>query len=46
MYDLVLARAIHVVALVHWIGGVAFVTTIVLPSARKAPTAKRGAGAV
>jgi uncharacterized membrane protein len=40
MYDLVLARAIHVVALVHWIGGVAFVTTIVLPSARKAPTAK------
>jgi uncharacterized membrane protein len=41
MYDLLLARAIHVVALVHWIGGVAFVTTIVLPSARKAPTAKQ-----
>ena len=40
MYDLLLARAIHVVALVHWIGGVAFVTTIVLPSARKAATAK------
>ncbi len=39
MYDLLWARAIHVVALVHWIGGVAFVTTIVLPSARKASTA-------
>lgn len=40
MYDLVLARAVHVIALVHWIGGVAFVTTIVLPNARKAATAK------
>lgn len=29
-----LARAIHVLALVHWIGGVAAVTTIVLPRAR------------
>jgi len=31
------ARAIHVLALVHWIGGVAIVTTIVLPAARKLP---------
>src|SRR5262245_34123873 len=31
--DLALARAIHVLALVHWLGGVAVVTTIVLPRA-------------
>jgi putative copper export protein len=34
-----LARAIHVLALVHWIGGVAMVTTIVLPHARRLPEA-------
>jgi uncharacterized membrane protein len=39
--DLALARAVHVLALVHWIGGVAAVTTIVLPRAR----AMRDAGA-
>lgn len=38
--DLALARAIHVLALVHWIGGVAVVTTIVLPHARRLPDAK------
>ncbi len=38
--DLALARAIHVLALVHWIGGVAVVTTIVLPRARALPDAK------
>lgn len=32
---LTLARAIHVLALVHWIGGVFAVTTIVLPQARR-----------
>ena len=32
--DLAFARAIHVLALVHWIGGVAVVTTIILPRAR------------
>lgn len=37
--DLVLARAIHVLALVHWIGGLAVVTTIVLPRARGLPNA-------
>jgi uncharacterized membrane protein len=38
--DLALARAIHVLALVHWIGGLAIVTTIVLPQARRLPNAK------
>jgi len=32
--DITLARAIHVLALVHWFGGVAAVTTIILPKAR------------
>lgn len=38
--DIALARAVHVLALVHWIGGVAAVTTIVLPRARELPDAK------
>jgi uncharacterized membrane protein len=38
--DLALARAIHVLALVHWIGGLAVVTTIVLPQARALPDAR------
>jgi len=38
--DFALARAIHVLAVVHWIGGVAAVTTIVLPRARRMPDAK------
>jgi uncharacterized membrane protein len=37
---LALARAIHVLALVHWIGGLAVVTTIVLPQARALPGAQ------
>jgi uncharacterized membrane protein len=32
--DIGFARALHVLALVHWIGGVTMVTTIVLPRAR------------
>jgi uncharacterized membrane protein len=32
--DLALARAIHVLAVAHWIGGIAIVTTIVLPQSR------------
>lgn len=32
--DFALARALHVLAIVHWIGGVTMVTTIVLPRAR------------
>ena len=31
--DLLFARARHVLAIVHWIGGVAFVTLVVLPLA-------------
>ena len=38
--DFSLARAIHVLALVHWIGGLSAVTTIVLPRARELPDAK------
>jgi uncharacterized membrane protein len=38
--DFALARAVHVLALVHWIGGVAAVTTIVLPRARELPDAR------
>jgi len=42
MDDLVLARAIHVAAIVHWIGGVWFVTLVVLPAvARLAEPARR-----
>ena len=43
--DLALARAIHVLALVHWIGGLAVVTTIVLPRARALPNAKEAIAA-
>ncbi|HLY47216.1 MAG TPA: hypothetical protein VKQ73_16675 [Stellaceae bacterium] len=35
MDDVVLARALHVLAVVIWIGGVAMVTTIVLPAVRR-----------
>ncbi len=43
--DLGLARAIHILALVHWIGGVAVVTTIVLPRAREMPDARAAVAA-
>jgi len=35
METLVFARALHVLAVVIWIGGVAMVTTVVLPAARR-----------
>lgn len=35
MDDFTLARALHVVAVLMWIGGVAFVTTVVMPSIRR-----------
>jgi uncharacterized membrane protein len=38
--DFALARAIHILALVHWIGGLSAVTTIILPRARALPDAK------
>jgi uncharacterized membrane protein len=31
-WDLTLARAVHVLAVIHWIGGVAFVTAVILPA--------------
>jgi uncharacterized membrane protein len=42
MDDVTFALAFHVVAIVHWIGGLAFVTLIVLPLARTRPTAEEG----
>ena len=35
MNDLAIAIAIHVLAIVWWIGGVAMVTTVILPAARR-----------
>jgi uncharacterized membrane protein len=35
MDDVTLARAVHVLSIVHWIGGVSFVTLVVLPVARR-----------
>jgi uncharacterized membrane protein len=34
MDDVAIARAVHVLAIVVWIGGVAMVTTVLLPNAR------------
>jgi uncharacterized membrane protein len=35
MDDMMLARALHVLAILIWIGGVAMVTSVVLPAARR-----------
>lgn len=44
MDDLAIARALHVLAIVHWIGGVALVTTVLLPAiARLAEPDRRAA---
>ena len=40
--DIELARALHVLFVVHWIGGVAFVTVVALPLARSKGEAKAG----
>lgn len=37
----VLARVIHVLAVVHWIGGVAMVTLVILPQMLRLPPADR-----
>ncbi len=34
---LVFARVIHVISIVLWIGGVAFITTVVIPALRRMP---------
>lgn len=35
MDEVAIARALHVLAVVFWIGGVAFVTTVLLPAVRR-----------
>lgn len=35
MDDFILARALHVLSVLLWIGGVAFVTTVVMPTIRR-----------
>jgi uncharacterized membrane protein len=42
MDDIELARALHVLFVVHWIGGVAFVTLVALPLARANKNAGNG----
>lgn len=36
MDDLTIARALHILALVHWIGGVSLVTLVILPGIMRA----------
>ena len=38
MNELAIARALHVLAIVLWIGGVGFVTTVLLPAVRRFKT--------
>lgn len=33
--DLALARAIHVLSVLHWMGGVAFITLVIIPMAQR-----------
>jgi uncharacterized membrane protein len=40
--DIEIARALHVVLVTHWIGGVAFVTLVALPLARAYGDAEKG----
>ena len=40
--DIELARALHVLFVVHWIGGVTFVTLVALPVARASADAAKG----
>ena len=35
MDDVTVARAVHILAVVHWIGGVALVTAVILPTLRR-----------
>ena len=42
MKDLAIARAIHILAVVVWIGGVAMVTTVILPMVRRAQMPAEG----
>jgi uncharacterized membrane protein len=42
MDDFILARAVHLLSVLMWIGGVAFVTTVLLPGIRRSATSERG----
>lgn len=42
MNDIEVAVALHVLAIVWWIGGVAMVTTVILPACRRSEDAARG----
>ena len=42
MDDIELARALHVLFVIHWIGGVAFVTLVALPLARASKDPREG----
>lgn len=44
MDDLTIARALHVLALVHWIGGVSMVTLVLLPGIMKSVPASERLG--
>ena len=46
MNDVAIARAVHVLAVIVWIGGVSMVTTVVLPAARRAPDGPGLAGMI
>jgi uncharacterized membrane protein len=41
MDDVTVARAVHVLAVIHWIGGVAFVTAVLLPAIAAIPESAR-----
>ncbi len=41
MDDVTIARAVHVLAVIHWMGGVAFVTAVVLPAVVVVPATRR-----
>jgi uncharacterized membrane protein len=45
MDDFILARALHVLAVVAWIGGVAFVTTVLMPAIRRGTPPEERLGA-
>ena len=42
MSDLILARVLHVLGVVLWIGGVAMVTTVLLPATRRLKSPEAG----
>jgi len=37
----IIARSLHIIGIVLWIGGVAFVTTVLIPALRKLPAAEQ-----